>query len=87
MSEEPRKVSFLSVDDTVIDDYQCYAPESIIDTEWEDIPEEHQKIIKHQGGLSCEGNGIPGSWCGWCHYTLPHGYNVPNENAKEEEIE
>lgn len=78
MSEKPRKIAELIVDDEIIHTYQCFAPESIIDTAWDDIPEEHQKIIAKLNGLNCEGGGVPGS-CGWCHYSMPHGYNAPKE--------
>ena len=88
MSEEPRKIAELIVDDEVIYDYKCYAPESImIPAEWDDMPKEHQEIIKNEGGIGCEGGGTPGSWCGWCHYSQPHGYNVPKDKSNQQAVE
>ena len=44
--------------------YECGAPEKeVLDSEWENIPDEHKKIINEQGGLPCDGGGVPGDWC------------------------
>lgn len=60
MDEEPRWIVILV----------CGAPKGTFDENEEAIPEIAKKVIQHQGGLPCDGGGVPGEWCIRCAFSV-----------------
>lgn len=47
--------------------FNCHASEDYF-LEWEDIPQEVKDEIERNGGIPCEGGGVPGDWCTRCRF-------------------
>jgi hypothetical protein len=43
--------------------YHCEIPDEYLGDTWDDLPDEIKTIIDKQGGLPCDGGGVPGRWC------------------------
>lgn len=43
--------------------YQCNIPDRYLEEDYDLIPIGVRMTIDAQGGLPCDGGGIPGSWC------------------------
>ena len=43
--------------------YRCEIPDEFLSDDWYNLPKEVKTIIDQQGGLPCDGGGVPGQWC------------------------
>jgi hypothetical protein len=43
--------------------YRCEIPDEYLRDHWDSLPPEIQATIMAQGGLPCDGGGVPGAWC------------------------
>ena len=57
--ESPRRITLWEA--------QCYGmPELFVP--WESMSEEAKNEFEENGGVSCEGSGVPGPWCIGCRF-------------------
>ena len=47
--------------------FNCHAPEDYF-LDWEDTPQDVKDEIERNGGIPCEGGGVPDEWCARCRF-------------------
>ena len=48
-------------------DCSCYA-DPVLFLPWDDLPARAKKEFEKNGGIPCEGGGLPGPWCADCRF-------------------
>lgn len=54
----------------VVTTYACHAPEALFAEELDpEVEAQFLRVVKN-GGLPCDGGGVPGEWCARCYFSV-----------------